>query len=209
MEDCENCGTRIGKLETPHLWQERVVCAECHKKLTVASARSMASPPIVSLKCENCGGSLEVSDDIERFACQYCGAEMLVQRRGGTVSLHKVTEAIRGVQKGTDKTAAELAIARLNKELQDLKIAQKKLDAQATQSGCGIGCLSVIMLIAIVAMSAAGPNACGGAMLALGLLGCIGLVVSTNQVKEKRGTISEAIELKESQIQQKTRIANE
>lgn len=28
-ETCENCGRKIGKLETPRLFQERVVCHQC------------------------------------------------------------------------------------------------------------------------------------------------------------------------------------
>jgi hypothetical protein len=30
---CENCGRRIGKLETPHPWQSHVVCGECLGRL--------------------------------------------------------------------------------------------------------------------------------------------------------------------------------
>ena len=33
LEACENCGRKIGKLETPMVWQEQVVCRECHKVL--------------------------------------------------------------------------------------------------------------------------------------------------------------------------------
>jgi hypothetical protein len=31
---CANCGRVIGKLETPHVWRDNVVCAPCHKVLT-------------------------------------------------------------------------------------------------------------------------------------------------------------------------------
>ena len=33
LEVCENCGRQIGKLETPMVWKERVVCGKCHKVL--------------------------------------------------------------------------------------------------------------------------------------------------------------------------------
>jgi TM2 domain-containing membrane protein YozV len=33
-EVCENCGGTIGKLETPYVWQEKVVCAGCHARLS-------------------------------------------------------------------------------------------------------------------------------------------------------------------------------
>jgi DNA-directed RNA polymerase subunit RPC12/RpoP len=74
----------------------------------------------INLNCANCGGKLEVYDDMDRFACGYCGTQMLVQRRGGTVAIKAVTDAIEKVQVGTDKTAAELALVRLQKELQPL-----------------------------------------------------------------------------------------
>lgn len=32
MEKCENCGCGIGELETPYLWNERVVCRTCHAR---------------------------------------------------------------------------------------------------------------------------------------------------------------------------------
>jgi DNA-directed RNA polymerase subunit RPC12/RpoP len=74
------------------------------------------SETFINLNCANCGAKLDVYDDMERFACGYCGAEMIVQRRGGTVALKAVTEAIKKVAVGTDKMAAELALARLNQE---------------------------------------------------------------------------------------------
>lgn len=75
----------------------------------------------VSLKCPSCAGKLDVYQDMERFACGYCGAEALVDRRGGSVSLKCLTAVIENVQRGTDKTAAELALTRLQKELVELQ----------------------------------------------------------------------------------------
>jgi len=34
IETCENCGRAIGKLETPRVWQDRVVCGECMPRLS-------------------------------------------------------------------------------------------------------------------------------------------------------------------------------
>jgi len=71
----------------------------------------------ITLKCSNCGGNLEITPEMENFACGYCGASQIVQRRGGTISLKLLTESISKVQIGTDKTAAELAIKRLSREI--------------------------------------------------------------------------------------------
>ncbi len=74
----------------------------------------------ILLNCPNCGAKLDIYDDMERFACSYCRSEMIVQRRGGTVALREIQSAIKGVQVGTDRTAAELALVRLEKELHEL-----------------------------------------------------------------------------------------
>jgi DNA-directed RNA polymerase subunit RPC12/RpoP/phage shock protein PspC (stress-responsive transcriptional regulator) len=75
----------------------------------------------INLNCANCGAKLDIYDDMERFACGYCGTQLIAQRRGGAVMLTGVTEAIKQVKVGTDKTAAELALVRLRPELAALK----------------------------------------------------------------------------------------
>ena len=77
----------------------------------------------------NCGAKLDVSDDMERFACAHCGTEVVVQRRGGTISLMRVMHAIERVQVGTEKTAAELAIARYEKELEIARSRESELSS--------------------------------------------------------------------------------
>ncbi len=107
----------------------------------------------ITLKCESCGAKLDVYGDMERFACGYCGTEMVVQRRGGTVALKLLQEAIKNVQIGTDKTAAELALVRLNDELKDLNA--KALTLRNSGQGCLLGCgwilasLGVLLLLGI------------------------------------------------------------
>lgn len=70
----------------------------------------------VSLTCPSCGGKLQIGNDVDRFACSYCGCEHVVKRSGGIVSLAPVIEEIRSVKNGVDKTASELAIKRLQEE---------------------------------------------------------------------------------------------
>ena len=93
----------------------------------------------ISLKCQSCGAKLDVYPDMERFACGYCGTEMMVQRRGGTVGLKAITEAIRDVQVGTDKTAAELALVRLQNEISILRQEHGKAVANVRAMGPGYG----------------------------------------------------------------------
>ena len=34
LERCANCDAPIGKMETPHVWGDAVVCAACHRRLS-------------------------------------------------------------------------------------------------------------------------------------------------------------------------------
>ena len=40
-ESCSNCGDKIGRLETPHLWKQHIVCENCYDRLSAAEARKM------------------------------------------------------------------------------------------------------------------------------------------------------------------------
>jgi len=112
----------------------------------------------ISLSCANCGGKLEIYEEMERFACRYCRSELLVQRRGGTVALKAVTEAIKQVQVGTDKTAAELAIIRLEREAVELSDRFAQLSRTHTGSRLGVrllvmtGLLSAGALISVASL---------------------------------------------------------
>jgi predicted RNA-binding Zn-ribbon protein involved in translation (DUF1610 family) len=71
----------------------------------------------ISLNCASCGGTLEVYDDMERFACGYCGTEMAVQRRGGTAVLKPASAASIEEHNRAEKAAD---LARLKEEAQSL-----------------------------------------------------------------------------------------
>jgi len=87
---------------------------------------------MLKLGCVNCGAPLEIRADLDVFACAYCGTQQQVQRQGGVVALRRVESAIRAVQRGTDRTAAELAMPRLQAELTGLYEARARLLADAS-----------------------------------------------------------------------------
>jgi hypothetical protein len=78
-------------------------------------------PDFVTLSCPTCGGKLQITNDIDRFACSHCGTEHVVRRGAGIVSLSPVLDAVRRVETGVDKTASELAIVRLQREIDALE----------------------------------------------------------------------------------------
>lgn len=75
---------------------------------------------VIKLSCVSCGSVLDISQQMDRLACGYCGTQQIVERSGGAIHLRGVAEALSKVQVGTDRTASELAIVRLTKELEGL-----------------------------------------------------------------------------------------
>jgi DNA-directed RNA polymerase subunit RPC12/RpoP len=75
---------------------------------------------IFSLKCASCSAPLQIKPEVKDFLCAYCGVAQIVDRSGGTISLNLVAETLGRVERGTDKTASELALVRLNKERKNL-----------------------------------------------------------------------------------------
>jgi hypothetical protein len=81
----------------------------------------MTETKLIPLRCPGCGAKLEISNDMECFTCAYCGTELMAERKGGTVVLKPLTDAVTKVQVGTDKTAAELALVRLQREYDEIR----------------------------------------------------------------------------------------
>jgi DNA-directed RNA polymerase subunit RPC12/RpoP len=91
----------------------------------------------VTLTCPTCGAKLEVTADIDRFACANCGNEHLIKRAGGIIALTPLVESLRGVEKARDRHTSELAITRLQGEIaEETKALGELKDVQADLSGC-------------------------------------------------------------------------
>lgn len=84
----------------------------------------------IAMRCASCGAGLQITPDTDHFACGYCGASLSVVRQGGTVTLNLVADSIAKVQVGTDRAAAELALVRLSKEIEE---RCRELDAMEEQ----------------------------------------------------------------------------
>jgi hypothetical protein len=83
----------------------------------------------ISLTCPNCGGRLEITGDVNRFACAHCGCEQIVHRSEGVVSTKPVVDGLYEVKLGVDRAASELAIRRLREELEELESRKSTLKA--------------------------------------------------------------------------------
>jgi hypothetical protein len=70
---------------------------------------------------------LNITADVERFACQFCGYEHIVRRSGGTVSLEPVVKVMQNIDANisrigfsSEKQVAEQTITRLKKEIDEM-----------------------------------------------------------------------------------------
>ena len=133
---CPSCGTASPA--------EAVFCPSCGGRfpdLTPAATPTAAPaiPPLpraprsdfITLSCPNCGGKLNVTSDVERFACQFCGHEHIVRRSGGIVALEPVMRmmgqineninlvgsGINRISGSAEKQASEAAINRIKQEI--------------------------------------------------------------------------------------------
>jgi hypothetical protein len=61
----------------------------------------------------HCGANLSIGKTVDVFVCAYCGASVKVERTGNIIALRLLTDAMTSVQRGRDRTVAELAIRRL------------------------------------------------------------------------------------------------
>ena len=157
----------------------------------------------IALSCPSCGGKLQITDDLDRFACGYCGNEMVVNRGGGIVSLKPITEGLKKIQAGTDHTASELAIARLDKEIHELRDRLKKLTAAREESEAeamklGLGSIAVLIFVLIMMEPGeSGRTFC----LAVPIVG-LGLAVVMTVLANSKGRKQEIAKI-ETLLQQK------
>lgn len=82
------------------------------------------------MRCSGCGATLDIKPDMEVFACAYCGMNQRVERGGGTITLTAIDKKIDFIHRGVDRTAAELALPRLEREIQQVEVdRQSRLQA--------------------------------------------------------------------------------
>jgi len=110
---------------------------------------------IIPMKCSSCGAPLEVDPEMESFSCGYCGAALMVERKGGTIALKMVAEGLKAVQAGTDKTAAELAIQRLQRRLIEVQSRYAQaMEAWQYEQVNSAGNLVSVILVGVVMIGA-------------------------------------------------------
>ena len=165
---------------------------------------------LAKLTCPNCGATLQLTEDIERFACAYCGAGLVQERRGGAVILRSLAETLRKVQHSTETTAIELAIQRHRATIKDLALKRTKLSDESRDNAplndgvFGI-CIGVGAVTAMVTGNVTVGLIAGGLLCVLSFVG--GLMSSADRSRQM-SAIDQDIAALEARIKDKERLVD-
>jgi hypothetical protein len=69
---------------------------------------------------------------VSQLACGYCGSSQQVIREGGTITL-ELMDSLSKVSQSADRAAAEMAIRRLSKDLQEARNHRPMIEIQGAQ----------------------------------------------------------------------------
>lgn len=184
---------------------------------------------MVPFECPNCGAKVQVDSSRPTFSCKYCGSQHSVQVKGDTVNLGAyreaaaAQEALRESQRALEaqreslaeqresleRNSAELAIRRLEDDLEDLKAERARVQRKRPSCCCG-GCLLVpTLLMGIALIGAASENdeeAAGVIAIILGVLlfALLGAVLAywskSGKVKGELAGIKEEIRATQAEL---------
>lgn len=193
--------------------------------------RTMPTSDFITLACPSCGGKLNITPNLERFACGHCGNEHIVRRTGGTVALEPVMEKLNQIHENinsmgsginritavSEKQAAEAAIKRINGEIEELKKRMSVQQSNSESSWAFFGISAGVMVMSIMVLVIDGGetgilNVIFGAGAGLGaLLTVVGLIagiaVSGSRKKAER-TIEATIRQKLQELEKNYQIVN-
>jgi hypothetical protein len=211
-----------------------VFCTNCGSKLTAVSAAAEAPaastpaasmPPLpqgnrsdfITLSCPNCGGRLQITPDVERFACQFCGYEHIVRRSGGIVSLEPVMKMMgqlnntigyvgAGMNRlgfNTEKQAAEVTIKRLKEEIAELQTSLANF-RQGSDNVLVFGGIFLSIAGAAILCGFMGLYNIGIGFLVAAICVPIGIIImssSKNSGAKQKAALQQQITEKEAELQ--------
>jgi DNA-directed RNA polymerase subunit RPC12/RpoP len=132
----------------------------------------------VTLSCPNCGGKLEITSDVERFACAYCGQEQLVNRGRGIVTLKPVLDQLTSVKQSvernveaSERVANELALQRIRKEKAEAEVALEAtlqpIRKQSSSATSNLGWGIILIVLGVIVFVGNLSNNAGNALVFL------------------------------------------
>jgi hypothetical protein len=82
----------------------------------------------IVLDCQKCGGSLEITDAMEIFRCQYCGMPYLVDRSDGRIRITQLEERVSKVEDEQAQMRTDLVEAKIFQVRKSIEGIFRKLE---------------------------------------------------------------------------------
>jgi len=158
------------------------------------------------ITCPQCNNKLQIGKNVGQFACESCGTEFVVDRSGGIISILPLVEGIRKVQTGVDKTAAELALARLRRDIEQLQEDYRGIDKD-DNTGLYVGGVIAFFIGGIV-VSNDGGGVIGAILIVGGILVVIGGISASMDKNKTKQEISKKIRQKQSESANHEKVVN-
>lgn len=162
-------------------------------------------PDFLILSCPSCGHKLQITDDMDRFACAVCGNEHIVNRSDDIVTLIPVVDGIKKVQAEVDKAGSDLASARLQTEIEDLKRKAQAIHTSKSVGERGILVAGLFIILAIILLYFDSTRVVGLFIIVATILIYIFLQLETTEEKEIDNELKNFInelEMKEKELQE-------
>jgi hypothetical protein len=144
---------------------------------------------LITLSCPSCGNKLQITSDIDRFACAACGNEYIVNRSDGIVSVKPVIDNLTKGLDEVDRTDSEIAIVRLNKEIDELEKARRNVPPKMIADKSkpkNMGYITIVCIIGIITVSISGVSSSAIGFI-VGLLFCgLGILFLVYSLKQAR-----------------------
>jgi len=99
----------------------------------------------VSLTCPACGAKLKVTDEKDRYICEYCETEQLIDRKTQTISYIPAENISPPNIEIPQESASELALKRLRQEISDLENALEGIGMVDSPLGIAICSINVLL----------------------------------------------------------------
>lgn len=145
---------------------------------------------VVTLTCLSCGGKLEITKDIDRFACAHCGTEHIVRRGGGIVSLDLVLDELAEIEAKVNRTASKVAIGQLEEEIEELEKESAKNNGAIGQAIIW-GVAGILGIVVLPVLTAGAPG-----FTIIGVLVCLLFIFASGFTA--KGSYKKGKHLKES-----------
>lgn len=86
----------------------------------ITKSSNGSTSDFLTLTCPTCGAKLKLGANVNLLVCANCGNEHMVHRDGAAIYLGPIAQDVQQIRVGVDKTAAELAVIRLKKEIAEM-----------------------------------------------------------------------------------------